>query len=94
MDAALQNLIIDKHATFKSYVRFDMARVSLTLKDGTKIEASGKSYDSALSKLLNKMSSETVADRKAARRSKRKMVEAFLDEAYEIENDSLSVPSE
>lgn len=80
MNVFLENYITDHRATFKAYVRRDMARLTIKMSDGNTVEASARNYDGALNKLLS-MLSEKKEDRKAARREKRKMIESFLSEA-------------
>lgn len=80
MNVALENFIIDHRATFKSYVRRDMARLSIKLGDGTQMEASGRNYDAAMTKLMEKLQGGDKKDRKAARKEKRKLIEGFLSE--------------
>lgn len=84
MNVFIENFISANGATFKSYVRKDMARVTIRLTDGSSLEASGKSYDSAMTKLLGMLSGNRE-DRKRARRDKRKIVESFLEEDEDLD---------
>lgn len=79
MNVFLENYIAENRATFKAYVRNDMARVSIRLADGTGFEASGRNYNSAMDKLLSNLESRKD-NRKQARRQKQIDQERFLED--------------
>jgi len=79
MNVFLENFIAEHQATFKAYVRNDMARVSIRLSDGTDYEASARTYSKAMDKLMSSLESQKE-DRKRARRQKRFEKEQFLED--------------
>lgn len=82
MNVYLQEFVKEKRGTFKAYVRGDMARLSLELNTGERYEASGRDYESALSKLTEQIScKKPVAAVKQARKNKKKLIEQLLTES-------------
>ena len=86
MNVYLQELLKEKRGTFKAYVRGDMARLSLELNDGHRYEASGRDYDTALSKLIEQIScNKPTMTVKQARKNKKKLIEQLLTEDEEFQ---------
>ena len=77
MDPRIQSLIASD-ALYKCYIRRDMAKVSIRLASGEEYNASGRTLDVALDRVLSKLEAKTVNVKLERRRKERKR-ERILD---------------
>lgn len=81
MDHRVQALV-DKDAIFKSYVRKNVAKVVIKLKDGQEYKASAGTYEAALDRCLSKVDSQLVSikeQRRSKERARRQILEDLED---------------
>lgn len=81
MDVRLESLIAGG-ATYKSYIRKDMAKVSIKLSNGTEYSGNGRNEEVAIERLLSSVESG-AKDIKHQRRRKERERKALLEEAYD-----------
>lgn len=84
MHQKLQSLL-NADATYKSYVRKDMARVSLKLSDGTTYEASARTLEAANDRLFEKLDGKQENVKRLRREKDRERNRMFedIDPAYD-----------